>query len=242
MPTILITGANRGIGLELTRQYADDGWTVLACCRSPANAHELHRLVAEFNHPGHEAGDGPVVVHPLDVTDDAQRADLVARLAGRPIDILLNNAGISGNREIQGFGQCRAREWLEVLHVNVIAPMLMIQALVDNVAASERRIVANISSMVGSIAHTSPVDFHLYFYGSSKAALNKVSATCARELAGRGITVVVLRPGWVRTRLGGPDATLSVEESATALRRNLAGVTPSDAGRFIDIDGATIPW
>nr|VFJ50652.1 MAG: Short-chain dehydrogenase [Candidatus Kentron sp. DK] len=237
MPTILITGANRGIGLELTRQYAEDGWKVFACCRYPKYAHALNELAPRF------AGrDGAgIEIHPLDVTSDAERAALAARLAGRPIDILWNNAGASGSWGSQGFGQCRAEEWLSVLDSNVVAPMLLIQALVENVAASGRRIIANMSSGIGSISGADAMEGR-YIYRSSKAALNMVSAICARDLAGRDITVVALHPGWVRTDMGGPDGALSVEESCAALRKNLAGVGFADSGRFIDINGGTIAW
>nr|VFK60947.1 MAG: Short-chain dehydrogenase [Candidatus Kentron sp. UNK]VFK69512.1 MAG: Short-chain dehydrogenase [Candidatus Kentron sp. UNK] len=233
MPTILITGANRGIGLELSRQYAEDGWTVLACCRAPENAHALNDWATR--------SDDAIRIHALDVTDDVGRAALVADLQGRPIDILLNNAGVSGDWATQGFGLCRAGEWLEVLHINVVAPMLLTQDLMENVAASERRIIANMSSGIGSISEADAMEGR-YLYRSSKAALNMVSKLCAADLAARGITVVALHPGWVRTDMGGPDATLSVEESATTLRKNLAGVTFADSGRLMDMDGGTIPW
>nr|VFK23442.1 MAG: Short-chain dehydrogenase [Candidatus Kentron sp. MB]VFK27839.1 MAG: Short-chain dehydrogenase [Candidatus Kentron sp. MB]VFK74437.1 MAG: Short-chain dehydrogenase [Candidatus Kentron sp. MB] len=233
MSTILITGANRGIGLEAVRQYAEDGWTVLACCRSPNDAHELHGLAKK--------SDGGIELYPLDVTDAERRAELASRLEGRPIDILLNNAGISGGWNSQGFGQCQTDIWLEVFHTNVIGAMLMTQAFVENIAASERKIVANMSSILGSISKAGAFQGD-YLYRSSKAALNMVNVCCAHDLAERGITVVALHPGWVRTDMGGPDATLSVQESVTKLRNNLAQITFSDSGRFIGVDGATIPW
>ncbi|VFN00331.1 MAG: NAD(P)-dependent dehydrogenase, short-chain alcohol dehydrogenase family [Candidatus Kentron sp. G] len=240
MPTILITGANRGIGLELTRQYADDGWTIFACCRSPENAHELDKLAGRFSGRGNSRDNDGIRIYPLDVTNTAQRTSLAAQLKGRSIDILCNNAAVSGGWDKQGFGQCQAREWLEVLHINVVAPMLMMQDFVENVAASERKIIANMSSMLGSISHN--FSGGRYLYGPSKAALNMINMSCARDLAKRAITVVALHPGWVRTDMGGLEATFSIEESVTALRKNLAGITFSDSGRFIDIDGATIPW
>ena len=231
MPTILITGANRGIGLELTRQYAADGWTVHACCRFPEKAHELQALAA---------ADSNVHVHPLDVTDAAQREALAAHLKGTPIDILLNNAGVYGDWDCQGFGASSIDEWEKVFRVNTIAPMQMMERFVDNVAVSGRRIIANMSSKMGSIADNGSGGS--YLYRSSKAALNAVVMSAARDLADKGITVVVLHPGWVRTDMGGPNGEMSVEESATALRLNLASLTEADSGRFIDIDGSTIPW
>ncbi|EIJ35335.1 SDR family oxidoreductase [Thiothrix nivea] len=232
MPTLLITGANRGLGLELARRYATDGWDVLACCRSPENARELNQLAA--------ASGGKVSVHLLDVANNTQRQSLAAQFKGRPIDILFNNAGISGNWGTQSFGQCQSDEWLEVLRTNVIAPTLMMQDFAANVAMSDRKIIANMSSKMGSIADNTSGSS--YVYRSSKAALNMVSMSAARDLARQGITVVALHPGWVRTDMGGPNGELSVEESVTALKRNLTNVTVADSGRFIDIDGSTIPW
>nr|VFK65887.1 MAG: NAD(P)-dependent dehydrogenase, short-chain alcohol dehydrogenase family [Candidatus Kentron sp. TUN] len=210
MSAILITGTNRGIGLELTRQYANDGWRVFACCRSPGSAYVLDKLAGR--------SDGRIEIYQLDVTNAAQRASLVERLDGQPIDILYNNAGIPGNWGVQGFGQCQADAWLEVLHTNVIGPMSMMQDFVENVAISERKIIANITSKLGSIADNNSGGS--YFYRSSKAALNMVTVSAAQDLAMRGITVVSLHPGWVRTDMGGSGGKLSVEESVTALRKN----------------------
>lgn len=232
MAIILITGANRGIGLELTRQYAADGWNVLACCRSPENAHDLNKLAA--------ASAGNIAVYLLDVTNAAHRTSLAAQLKGQPIDILFNSAGVSGNWSTQGFGQCQADEWLDVLHINVITPMLMMQDFAANVALSERKIIANMSSKMGSV--TDNTSGGSYIYRSSKAALNMVNKSAAHDLARKGISVVALHPGWVRTDMGGANGELSVEESVTALKRNLANVTLADSGRLIDIDGSTIPW
>ncbi len=232
MAIILITGANRGIGLELTRQYAADGWNVLACCRSPENAHDLNKLAA--------ASAGKIAVYLLDVTNAVHRTSLAAQLKGQPIDILFNSAGVSGNWSTQGFGQCQADEWLDVLHINVITPMLMMQDFAANVALSERKIIANMSSKMGSV--TDNTSGGSYIYRSSKAALNMVNKSAAHDLARKGISVVALHPGWVRTDMGGANGELSVEESVTALKRNLANVTLADSGRLIDIDGSTIPW
>lgn len=231
MPTIMITGANRGIGLELVRQYAADGWEVLACCRSPENAPELKQLAA---------ANGNISVHLLDVTNTQQRKVLAAQLKGKPIDILFNSAGVSGSWSAQGFGHCQAEEWLDVLHINVVTPMLMMQDFAANVALSERKIIANMSSKMGSI--TDNTSGGSYLYRSSKAALNMVNKSAAHDLARKGISVVLLHPGWVRTDMGGPNGELSVEESVTALKRNLANVTFADSGRLLDIDGSTIPW
>ncbi len=197
MPTILITGANRGIGLEMARQYAADGWNVMACCRSPENAHDLNKLAAQSG--------GNITVHLLDVTNAAQRTALAEQLKGQPIDILFNSAGISGNWGTQGFGHCQADEWLEVLHINVITPMLMMQDFAANVALSERKIIANMSSKMSSISDNTSGGS--YLYRSSKAALNMVNKSAAHDLARKHIAVVALHPGWVRTDMGGPTAS-----------------------------------
>lgn len=232
MPSILITGTNRGIGLELTRQYAADGWAVHACCRSPENAHELNKLAAADSH---------IQVHLLDPCNDAQRASLAAQLKDEPIDILFNNAGVAGGEwGAQGFGRCDAPTWLQAMHINVVAPMLMVQDFVDNVAVSERKIIANMSSKMGSVADNTSGG--AYIYRSTKAALNMVNRGLEHDLAGKKIVSVVLHPGWVRTDMGGPNGEMSVEESVAALKKNLDAVTLADSGRFIDIDGSTIPW
>ena len=232
MPNILITGANRGIGLELTRQYAADGWNIFACCRSPENAYDLNKLAAKAK--------GAIQLCVLDVNNDAQRAALAAQLRDLPIDILLNNAGVLKRWDNQSFGVTQTDDWLDVMRTNVIAPMHMMESFATNVALSERKIIANVSSRMGSIADNGSGGF--YVYRSSKAALNMVTMSAARDLAGQGISVVALHPGWVRTDMGGENGELSVEASANALRRHLAAVTLADSGRFIDITGETLPW
>ena len=232
MPTLLITGANRGLGLELTRQYAADGWDIHACCRSPQQADELNLLAAQSN--------DTIQVHQLDVCNAQQRRALAEQLASEPLDILFNNAGIYGNWDYQIFGTTNAQEWEEVFRANVIAPMQMMETFVDNVAASEQKIIANMTSKMGSMADNKGGTS--YIYRSSKAAMNAIGTSAAIDLKARGIKVALLHPGWVQTDMGGPNADYTAEESALAMRRNLANLTDADNGRFIDIDGSTIPW
>ncbi len=231
MAEMLVTGANRGIGLELARQYVADGWRVHACCRRPEQAPALQALA--------QAHPGQLRIHPLEVTDDAQIEALAERLDGRPIDILFNNAGVYGQADAW-FGNTRRDDWLAALNVNTISPMKVMEALVDNVAASERRIIATLSSKMGSMADNRSGGS--YVYRSTKAALNAVMVSAAHDLRPRGISAVVLHPGWVRTDMGGPNGELSVSESVDAMRRILAGVTVDDAGSFYEIDGSIIPW
>ena len=232
MPSILITGANRGIGLELTRQFVAEQWQVHACCRSPENARDLMKLAHQHQ--------GQVNVHVLDVTNDNQRQILADQLMGQTIDILLNNAGIDGGWSEQHFGHVNIANWQAALQINTIAPLQMMQAFMPHVSQSQRKIMANISSKMGSIADNSSGGS--YSYRSSKAALNMVTMSVARDLADREICVVALHPGWVRTDMGGPNADLSVEQSASILKQHLLGLSLADSGRFIDIDGTDIPW
>jgi NAD(P)-dependent dehydrogenase (short-subunit alcohol dehydrogenase family) len=226
MPDVLITGANRGIGLEFARSFAADGWTVHACCRQPDKAAGLKALAGE------------VAVHRLDVSDGLQVAGLARELADRPVDLLLNNAGIYGPRT--GFGETDYDEWAPVFQVNTMAPLRMVERFVKQVARSERRLIVNISSRMGSIGDNSAGGG--YIYRSSKAALNMVVKSLAVDLAGRGITVVAFHPGWVQTDMGGPEAAITAAESVAGMRAVIERLEPADNGRFFDYDGSEIPW
>ncbi len=229
-PTILITGANRGIGLELARQFAADGWQVLACCRDPDGAESLQALARD---------NGSVEIHALDVTDYDQVDALARALSGRPIDVLLSNAGIYGPKGV-GFGNVDPAEWREVLEVNTIAPLMLVQAFVDHVAASERKLVAVVSSKVGSIADNSSGGS--YLYRSSKTAVNQVVKCLSIDLADRGISAISLHPGWVQTEMGGPHAEIGTDESVTGLKRILESAGPAQTGQFIEYNGDPIAW
>jgi NAD(P)-dependent dehydrogenase (short-subunit alcohol dehydrogenase family) len=229
-PTILITGANRGIGLKLSEQFAEDGWQVLACCRNPADAGELQALG--------ERGLA-VEVQALDVTNYEQMAALSDQLGNRPIDILLNNAGIYGSKGAS-FGEIDAQEWRQVLEVNTIAPLMLVQAFVEQVAASQKKLVAIIGSKVGSIADNSSGGS--YIYRSSKTAVNQVVKCLSIDLADRDISVISLHPGWVQTEMGGPNAEISTDESVSGLKNILQTAGLAQSGHFIEYDGSSIPW
>ncbi len=231
MDTILITGAGRGIGLEMARQYALDGWRVMAACRRPEAADSLGRL-------SREAG-GRVSVHRLEVTDGGQIAALARELAGRPIDLLVNNAGVYGSRD-DSFGKVDDATWIEVLRVNTIAPLRMAEAFVEHVAGSRRKVIATVSSRMGSLDDNRSGGF--YAYRTAKAAANMVTKNLSVDLRDRGIACVVLHPGWVRTDMGGPGAPLGVEESVRGLKLVLDRVGPEDSGKFLGHDGAEVPW
>ena len=226
MPTVMITGSNRGIGLEFVRQYAAEGWRVLATCRTPRNAKELAAVT------------GDVKIHGLDVADDYQVGALAKSLADEAIDILINNAGILGP-ECE-FGKTPANDWLQVLRVNVISPLHVVEQFMGSLEKGQRRLIVNISSRMGSIADNSGGGS--YIYRSSKAALNMVAKSMAQDLKARRMTVVVFHPGWVKTDMGGPNATVIPKASVGGMRVKIAQLTPADSGRFFNYDGQPIPW
>jgi NAD(P)-dependent dehydrogenase (short-subunit alcohol dehydrogenase family) len=229
--TILITGANRGIGLEMVRQYMEDGWKVLACCRAPSAAEKLQEMAS--------GAEDLVEIHALDVTDGAQISTLSERLKDVPIDILLNNAGVYGPKH-SGFGGVDTEEWLKTFRVNAVAPLKMAEAFVGQVASSRRKVVATISSLMGSIADNGSGGG--YIYRTSKAGANMVMKSLAVDLKPRGIIAVALSPGWVRTDMGGANAPTAPEESVAGLRRVLAQLGPEDSGKFFHYDGRALPW
>ena len=224
MPTTLITGANRGIGLEFARQYAADGWRVIGTVRDAKAGSGLKKLGAE--------------PHSLEVTDRKQIAKLARKLKGTPIDVLFCNAGIVGTRG-SAPGRFDYPAWEELFRVNVLGTAAVAEALLENVAASERKVIAMMSSRLGSMAETSGQTLP---YGTSKAALNLLAKGLAVTQAGRGIIVVALSPGWVRTDMGGEGAALAPETSVRGLKKVIAGLTPADSGKFLSHDGSAIPW
>ena len=226
MPTLLITGANRGLGLEFARSYAADGWRVHACCRHPDKAKALKEL------------EGDLVCHRLDVADGLQVSSLARSLADESVDLLVNNAGIQETRS--AFGETDYDEWLEVLKVNTLAPLRLAERFADLVAASEKRVIASLSSGLGSIAMND--NRGSYPYRTSKAALNMITRGLSVDLADRGVIVVALSPGWVRTDMGGAGAELSPEESTAALRKVIDGLSLADSGRFMTRFGEDVPW
>lgn len=228
--TILITGCNRGIGLEVTRQFAEDGWQVIATCRNPSAAWELSELA--------EANDR-VEVHALDVTDYEQMADLAKDLNGRTLDILLSNAGYYGPKGV-GLGSVDVDEWRKVLEANTIAPYKLVETFYPNLAGSAIKVVGVLSSKVGSIADNSSGGG--YIYRSSKTAVNQVAKSLAIDLADKGIKVLALHPGWVKTEMGGPNALISTQESVAGLKKVLLDAGAEDSGHFYNYDGSTIPW
>jgi len=230
MPTVLITGAARGLGLEFARQYAKAGWEVVATCRTPDHATALGALA--------RGAEGRVAVAALDMLDAPGARRLVQGLGRRPIDLLIANAGLLGPRDYTP--DVDDAEWGEVMRVNVMAPLRLAMLLTDAVAASTRKQMAFVSSHLGSIASNSSGG--LYVYRSSKAALNAVVKSLAVDLGPRGITAVALHPGWVKTDMGGPNADLEPTTSIAGMIKVLDKLKRGDSGKLIDYRGTVLPW
>ncbi len=228
----LITGANRGIGLEFVRQYAESGWRVYACCRKPQNADALHRLEKQY--------DGLISVHALDVSNFDQIDQLAKLLSGVAIDLLINNAGIYAHDYSARSNAVDEQAWIESFRINSIAPLKMVEAFTKNIARSQLKKIANITSKMGSVDDNTSGGH--YLYRSSKAALNIVTKSLAIDLAPQGILVSLIHPGWVRTDMGGSNALISVEQSVAGMRKVIGKLTPANSGRFYAYDGQEVPW
>ncbi|GAB6053162.1 SDR family oxidoreductase [Magnetospira thiophila] len=227
MPTILITGANKGIGLEFARQCAAEGWRVLATCREPKKAKALKAI------------QGDVVIRDLDVMDFDRIYTLAKAWKKESIDLLLLNAGVYGPRPCT-LGGLDYQAWEEVFWTNVMAPVKVAEAFLDQVAHSQGRQIAVLSSKMGSMTDNSSGGS--YIYRSSKAALNAAMKSLSVDLMKRGICVVMMHPGWVRTDMGGPNALIDVDQSVHGLRQVLSRPPAELNGRFINYDGQEIPW
>jgi len=238
MPTALITGAGRGLGLEFVRQYAAEGWRVIACARDPAAA-GLAAVAA--------ASEGRITTHALDVTDHAAIDALAKELAGTAVDVLLNVAGTMGaesfarkGMSIQRFGKSDYDDWMRTFRVNVFGPMRMSEAFLPHVAASDQKKIVTLTSMVASIGGNTIGG--LYAYRSSKAAANAVMKSMSVDLRRHGIIALPMHPGWARTDMGGPQAPVEPEDSVAGMRGVIAVLTPADAGRFLQFDGSDLAW
>jgi len=227
MATVLITGANRGLGLEFCRQYATEGWQVLACCRNPEAADELDEIP-------------DVRVLPLDVSDFTQIDRLAAELKDTAIDVLINNAGIYGDTPRHGFGHLDYAAWTHTLTVNTLAPVKMAEAFLPHLKHGDKKLLVSITSQMGSIADNDSGGSILY--RTSKAALNAAMKSLALDLEEQEIGVLVLHPGWVKTDMGGASALIDAEESVAGIRRVIDRFTLAQSGGFLKYDGSSLPW
>ena len=254
MPSVLITGANRGMGVEHARQYAEDGWRTYACCRSPASAEKLTALAA-----AHEN----LTVHALDLTDQTSIEALKAELGDTPIDVLLSNASHLGDLNQQRFGDKQYDTHEQSFAVNALGPFRMAEAFIDNVRASDQKKMMFVTSKGGSIGSLQP-PVMLFAYCPGKAALNMYVRGLHLNLGPEGITVGLLEPGVVDTQgfadvkpgepaphgldvvvemvQSGQMKMASPADAVKGLRARIAAMTPADGGVSTEIDGSTIPW
>ena len=240
MASVLITGANRGLGLEFTRQYLKDGWEVHAFCRQPDKAAELGAMVADNR--------GNIHLREMDIGNKEQIEAAAKELKNLPIDLLINNAGIADG---YGRGVYEMKEdpdiqnydfafWEEMMRINTLAPAKIIGAFLENIRAGGQKKIASRSSGLGSITNLAWAG--KYGYCASKAGLNMVSKGLAEWLKSENIIVISLSPGWTRTAMGGPHATNSAEESVSGMRHVISGLTLAETGRFWNFNGEELPW
>ncbi len=230
MPTALVTGVNRGLGLEFIKQYSQAGWDVIGTCRDLGSAVEASGLADVASN---------IELYPLEVTNSEAINSLADMLKDRPIDHLVLNAGVMAE-QAQVLGELEQDDFMLAMNVNTVSPALMIQAFRAHLAAGDKKLVIGMSSILGSIAGNS--DGGLYSYRASKAALNAVVKSAASDLAAEGITVVAMHPGWVQTDMGGEGATITTGVSIDGMRKVFEGLTATDSGRFLSYDGSDLPW
>ncbi|TAN46437.1 MAG: SDR family oxidoreductase [Methylococcaceae bacterium] len=231
MPIVLVSGANRGLGLEFCRQYAAAGWHTIATCRQPDRAPALQALAD--SHANLE-------IHALDVADCAGIDRLAAQLSGLAIDVLLNNAGVYGDNSGNGFGSLDYEQWQRVLRINSLGPVKMAEAFIDHVQRSERKLIVAVTSLMGSMADNGSGGSLMY--RSSKAALNASVRSLALDLRPRRVGLLLVHPGWVRTDMGGMEAPLSVEASVNGMRCLIENFDLRHSGDFVDYLGKPLPW
>ncbi|MDD5215073.1 MAG: SDR family oxidoreductase [Methylococcales bacterium] len=231
MATILITGANRGLGLEFAKQYAQDGWQVLACCREPKTATDLTQLANQFEN---------LSVLALDVSDLTQIDALSKQLDGTAIDVLLANAGVYGDEAGHGFGKLDYAQWQKNMTINVFAPVKLAEVFLPHLQRGTQKKVVAMSSLMGSTADNGSGGSILY--RSSKAALNAAMKSVAIDNRQKEIAVLILHPGWVKTDMGGSNAPMEIPDSVQKMRDTIANFTLAQSGEFLRYDGATLPW
>jgi len=232
MPSVLVTGSNRGLGIEWARQYAEEGFRVFATCRHPAEADDLKALADTHRN---------ITIHRLDVTLQDDVSALARELLKESIDILINNAGVYLEKyEDISLDKCRFDDWELTFRVNTLGCLRVTRGLKQMVARSDRRLVVAISSHMGSITEIETPD--AYYYRSSKAALNAAMKGLSRELEPFGIGVLILHPGWNNTRMGGPDAPFRPVDTVAGMRQVIDRFDMRHTGKFLRFDGTEIPW
>ena len=230
MVTVLITGANRGIGLEFAKQFLERGDQVLATCRDPQTGADGLKALQPAD---------KLSLYELDVKQESSMTALAAALGNQPVDILINNAGVYGPRN-SALTALEYDPWAEVMQVNAIAPLLLTRHLMKNLQAGKDKKLIYITSKMGSIADNQGGGS--YIYRSSKAALNAAVRSLAIDLAGDGFQAALLHPGWVQTDMGGSSALINTETSVKGMMKIIDGLTPKNSGAFFAYDNKEIPW
>ncbi|MAJ55492.1 MAG: short-chain dehydrogenase [Gammaproteobacteria bacterium TMED107] len=230
MATVLITGTNRGLGLEFVKHFLQQGDKVIASCRDGSQAPELRALVDT---------NASLSLMNLDVSDEQSMASFASTLGETAIDIFVNNAGIYGPRDAN-FGKVKSVDWESVMNVNAIAPLLLTQKIISNLRLGNARKLVYVTSKMGSIEDNRGGGS--YIYRSSKTALNSVVRSLSVDLREEDFSVAVLHPGWVRTDMGGPSGLIDVTTSVSGMMSVIEGLSPAGSGQFFNYDGSIIPW
>jgi len=237
MTTVLVTGASRGIGLEFARQYAADGWHVVATARQPERSSALHELATKYG--------TKLQLAALDVTSEESIEGVLDVMNGRALDLLVNNAGMYP-REGTHIGKLDYDSWADTLDTNLLGVLRLTEALLENVAQSERKQIVAISSAMGSLHATDgpavAQSGTSYQYRTSKAALNMAMLILSKELAPRGISAVMISPGWVKTDMGGSGAAISVQVSVAGIKKVLDAGRMEISGKFLSYNGSELRW
>ena len=228
MSTVLITGANRGLGYEFVKQYSENGFEVLACCRNRNNAKELKELAETSN---------KIKVYELDVGNVKAIKSLSQQLQNEKIDVLINNAGIYRSSTV---GNINYDEWIESFKVNTIAPYQIVENFLNQIINGDLKKVVSITSKMGSIDDNTSGGS--YIYRSSKTALNSMMRCLTHDLKNQGVATLTLHPGWVRTDMGGPGGWIDSFESVQGMIKQIDKLTIDDSGNYLDYAGKSINW
>ena len=229
--TVLISGANRGIGLEFVRQYAQDGWRVLAGARNPDRAEALRDLAGQHSN---------ITVIQLDITSESDIAALIQQLDGQAVDCLINNAGVFGTSSAQSLQTVSQNDMLSIFNINTVSTLFLCRSLINNVAKSQDKLISIISSHMGSISNNNRGSG--YAYRASKAALNAVMKSFAIDVAEQEIKILMLHPGLVQTDMGGANAPITPSESVSGMRTLIHSTNQWQSGEFYDYAGNAIPF
>lgn len=230
MKTIIVTGANRGIGLELVKQYCNRNYQVIGTYRDETTSGELISMSRNLDN---------LKVYLLDVSSDQSLKDFSSKLGETPVDIFINNAGVYGPPD-SSFSNVDEKNWIPVFQINAIAPLLLTQLIIENLRNGSQKKLIYITSKMGSIDDNKSGG--AYIYRSSKTALNSVVKSISVDLAKDDMKVALLHPGWVRTDMGGPNGLIDTTASVSGMTQVIDSLSQSDSGCFFNYDGSKIPW